>query len=169
MPADDTTYKTAMRLLAGGVTIVATRHNGQVSGLTATAVCSLALSPPRVLACVNHAGVTYELIAKSRIMSVNLLAEGQEELAQRFAAKRAAQTEDRFANTEWLTLVTGAPLLADGLAALDCRVTDIMPLDTHAILIGVVEDVHFGPRRTPLVHFDGGYTTVLTALTETTS
>ena len=169
MPADDTTYKTAMRLLAGGVTIVATRHNGQVSGLTATAVCSLALSPPRVLACVNHAGVTYELIAKSRIMSVNLLAEGQEELAQRFAAKRAAQTEDRFANTEWLTLVTGAPLLADGLAALDCRVTDIMPLDTHAILIGVVEDVHFGPRRPPLVHFDGGYTTVLTALTETTS
>lgn len=169
MPADDTTYKTAMRLLAGGVTIVATRHNGQVSGLTATAVCSLALSPPRVLACVNHAGVTYELIAKSRIMSVNLLAEGQEELAQRFAAKRAAQTEDRFANTEWLTLVTGAPLLADGLAALDCRVTDIMPLDTHAILIGVVEDVHFGPRRPPLVHFDGGYTTVLAALTETTS
>jgi flavin reductase (DIM6/NTAB) family NADH-FMN oxidoreductase RutF len=169
MPADDTTYKTAMRLLAGGVTIVATRHNGQVSGLTATAVCSLALSPPRVLACVNHAGVTYELIAKSRIMSVNLLAEGQEELARRFAAKRAAQTEDRFANTEWLTLVTGAPLLADGLAALDCRVTDIMPLDTHAILIGVVEDVHFGPWRPPLVHFDGGYTTVLTALTETTS
>src|SRR6266446_1108099 len=92
MAADDATFKTAMRLLAGGVTIVATSCDGQVSGLTATAVCSLALSPPRVLACVNHAGVTYELISKSRIMSVNLLAEGQEDLAQRFAAKRASQT-----------------------------------------------------------------------------
>lgn len=169
MAADDATFKTAMRLLAGGVTIVATSCDGQVSGLTATAVCSLALSPPRVLACVNHAGVTYELISKSRIMSVNLLAEGQEDLAQRFAAKRASQSEDRFANTQLLTSVTGAPLLADALAALDCRVTDIMPLDTHAILIGVVQDVHFGPRRPPLVHFDGGYTTVLTALSETDS
>src|SRR5882672_10303720 len=169
MPADDSTFKTAMRLLAGGVTIVATRHDGLNSGLTATAVCSLALSPPRVLACVNHAGVTYELIAKSRIMSVNLLAVGQEELAQRFAAKRATQTEDRFADSRWLTSVTGAPLLADALAALDCRVTDIMPLDTHAIVIGVVEDVHFGPRRQPLVHFDGGYTSVLAAFSENLS
>ena len=169
MTADDATFKTAMRLLAGGVTIVATSLDGENSGLTATAVCSLALSPPRVLACVNHAGRTYELLSKSRIMSVNLLAEGQEELARRFAAKRAGQAEDRFANSDWRTSVTGAPLLADGLAALDCRVTDIMPLDTHAILVGVVESIHFGPRGRPLVHFEGGYTSLLSALADTMS
>ena len=169
MTADDATFKTAMRLLAGGVTIVATSLGGENSGLTATAVCSLALSPPRVLACVNHAGRTYELLSKSRIMSVNLLAEGQEELARRFAAKRAGQAEDRFANSDWRTSVTGAPLLADGLAALDCRVTDIMPLDTHAILVGVVESIHFGPRGRPLVHFEGGYTSLLSALADTMS
>jgi flavin reductase (DIM6/NTAB) family NADH-FMN oxidoreductase RutF len=169
MTADDTTFKNAMRLLAGGVTIVATSLDGENSGLTATAVCSLALSPPRVLACVNHAGRTYELLSKSRIMSVNLLAEGHEELARRFAAKRATQVEDRFANSEWRTSITGAPLFADALAALDCRVTDIMPLDTHAILVGVVEDIHFGPRGRPLVHFDGGYTSLLAALADTMS
>lgn len=166
MSADDASFKTAMRLLAGGVTIVATSFNGESSGLTATAVCSLALSPPRVLACVNHAGRTYELLSKSRIMSVNLLAEGHEDMARRFAAKRAGQVEDRFANCEWRTAATGAPLFADGLAALDCRITDIMPLDTHAILVGVVEDIHFGPRARPLVHFEGGYTSLLSALSE---
>jgi len=51
---------------------------------------------------------------------------------------------------------TGAPLLADALAALDCRVTEIIPLDTHAILIGVVEDIIFGPQRLPLIHFEPG-------------
>jgi|SRR5262249_287379 len=164
---DDSTYRRAMRLLAGGVTIVATSFQGEKSGLTATAVCSLALSPPRVLACVNLAGVTYELIAKSRIMSVNLLADGHAELAQRFAAKRATQTEDRFANSTWRAAKTGAPLLADALAALDCRVTDIIQLETHAIVthaivIGVVEDIIFGPHRPPLVHFEGGYTSLST-------
>lgn len=168
MSADDVTFKSAMRLLAGGVTIVATSYyEGESSGLTATAVCSLALSPPRVLACVNRGGRTYELLSKSRIMSVNLLAVGHEELARRFAAKRASHVEDRFAGAEWLTARTGAPLLADALAALDCRVTDIMPLDTHAILVGLVEDIHFGPRRPPLVHFEGGYTSLLAALAET--
>jgi len=160
MAADDNTYKSAMRLLAGGVTIVATSWEGERSGLTATAVCSLALSPPRVLACVNLAGVTYELISKSRIMSVNLLAEHHAELAHRFAAKRASQTDDRFADSVWRTAATGAPLLADALAALDCRLTDIIPLDTHAILIGTVEEILFGPHRPPLVHFAGGYTSL---------
>lgn len=169
MTADDVTFKSAMRLLAGGVTIVATSLNDEKCGMTATAVCSLALSPPRVLACVNHAGRTYELLSKSRIMSVNLLAESHEELARRFAAKRAGEVDDRFANSEWRTLATGAPLFSDALAALDCRITDIMPLDTHAIFVGVVEDIHFGPRGRPLVHFEGGYTSLLSKLADTVS
>jgi flavin reductase (DIM6/NTAB) family NADH-FMN oxidoreductase RutF len=97
-------------------------------------------------------------------MSVNLLAREHEHLAERFAAKRAALDEDRFVSGEWKDSVTGAPVLADALAALDCRVTDIIPLDTHAILIGVVEDVLFGPRRPPLIHFEAGFTSVLAAL-----
>ena len=56
--------------------------------------------------------------------------------------------------------MTGAPLLADALAALDCRVTEIIPLDTHAILIGVVEDILFGPHREPLIHFEAGFTSI---------
>jgi flavin reductase (DIM6/NTAB) family NADH-FMN oxidoreductase RutF len=169
MTADDATFKSAMRLLAGGVTIIATSLDGERSGMTATAVCSLALSPPRVLVCVNHAGRTYELLSKSRIMSVNLLAEGHEEMARRFAARRTGPAEDRFANSEWRILATGAPVFSEALAAFDCRVTDIMPLDTHAILVGVVEDIHFGPRARPLVHFESGYTSLLSKFADTMS
>ena len=61
------------------------------------------------------------------------------------------------------------PCSAGALAALDCRVTDIMPLDTHSILIGVVEDILFGPRGRRSIHFEGGYTSLLSALSETLS
>jgi flavin reductase (DIM6/NTAB) family NADH-FMN oxidoreductase RutF len=158
-----------MRLLAGGVTIVASAFEGRRSGLTATAVCSLALSPPRILASINVLGQTYELVSKSRCMSINLLATDHERLAERFAAKRARETEDRFIYGDWKAGATGAPMLTDALASLDCRVTDIIPLDTHAILIGVVEDVLFGPRRAPLIHFEAGYTSILESLREKTS
>jgi cob(II)yrinic acid a,c-diamide reductase len=65
--------------------------------------------------------------------------------------------------------MTGAPILADGLAALDCRVTNIIPLDTHAILIGEVQDIVFGPHAAPLIHFEAAYTSILAAHSETTS
>ena len=158
-----------MRLLAGGVTIVATAFEGRRSGLTATAVCSLALAPPRILVSINMQGLTYEFVSRSRCMSVNLLAKDHENLAERFAAKRAARDENRFVLGEWKTKLTGAPLLTDALAALDCQVTEIIPLDTHAILIGVVEDVMFGPRRPPLIHFEAGFTSVLAPLPENMS
>jgi flavin reductase (DIM6/NTAB) family NADH-FMN oxidoreductase RutF len=167
MPAEDVTFKHAMRRLASGVTIVATKWEGERSGLTATAICSLALSPPRVLASVNMQGLTYGLLAKSRCMSVNVLAEEHEELAHRFATKRAHSDEDRFSIGNWQERVTGAPVLADALAGLDCSITQIVPLDTHAILIGVVEDVAFGANRAPLINFEGTYTSLLAALRET--
>jgi flavin reductase (DIM6/NTAB) family NADH-FMN oxidoreductase RutF len=161
LPVEDATFRNSMRLLASGVTIVATTFEGRRSGLTATAVCSLALSPPRVLASINMQGHTYGLVSESRCMSVNLLAQDHQVLAERFAAKRAAEDEDRFVYGEWKTAATGAPMLADALAALDCRVTEIIPLDTHAILIGVVEDIIFGPQRPPLIHFGAEFTSIL--------
>ena len=158
-----------MRLLASGVTIVASAFEGRRSGLTATAVCSLALAPPRILVSINVQGHTYDVVTKSRCMSVNLLAQDHERLAEFFAAKRAAEDTDRFIHGDWTTRMTGTPILADALAALDCRVTDIIPLDTHAILIGVVEDIIFGPPRPPLIHFEAGFTSILAPLPERTS
>src|SRR5262249_21958855 len=136
------------------------------SGLTATAVCSLALSPPRILACINRQGHTLDLISKSRCMSVNLLAQDQEALARRFAVARSANDEDRFALGNWGERATGSPLLLEALAALDCRVAEIMPLDTHAIVIAVVEDILFGLTRAPLIRFESIYTTILSTLPE---
>ena len=169
MPAEDATFKSAMRLLASGVTIVASEWEGKRSGLTATAVCSLALSPPRVLASVNKGGLSYEFLEKSRSMSVNLLAEDHKELAQHFAARRTHRDDDRFAIGNWRPRVTGAPVLIDALAGLDCRITEIVTLDTHAILIGTVEDIVFGPRRAPLIHFESAYSSLMGLSRETLS
>ena len=169
MTADDAVFRKSMRLLASGVTIVASAHDGRRSGLTATAVCSLALSPPRILASINVQGHTYEIVSKSRCMSVNVLSESQQELAERFAAKRASEDADRFIHGDWTTRTTGAPLLADALVALDCRVTNIIPLDSHAILIGEVVDIVFGPHAAPLIHFEAAYTSILAGHREPTT
>jgi flavin reductase (DIM6/NTAB) family NADH-FMN oxidoreductase RutF len=158
MPCEDTEFRQAMRLLAGGVAIIATAHNGQRSGLTATAVCSLAISPARILTCINLKGYTFELLSRSRCMSVNVLAEDHQCVADRFAGKlKMEDCDQRFVGSDWRAHVTGAPLLADALVALDCTISQMTILDTHAIVIGLVERATFGAVRPPLLHFDGGF------------
>jgi flavin reductase (NADH) len=161
MAADE--FRGAMRLLAGAVTLIGTRFGDERSALTATAVCSLATAPARVLACINISGHTYHILSRSRCMSVNLLAHDQEELAQRFAGRLGARDDDHFARAAWRESVTGAPLLTDALATLDCRVAQMTVLDTHAIVIGTVLEVRLGPWRPPLLYFEGAFTTVLSA------
>jgi flavin reductase (NADH)/flavin reductase len=160
MPCQDADFRKAMRLLASGVTVIATAHDGRRSGLTATAVCSLALAPARILACINVAGYTYALLSRSRRASVNILAEDQQAVADRFAG-RAGDTDGdgRFADAEWRGNGTGVPMLVGALAALDCSIVQMSVLDTHAIVIGVVENAIFGPLRRPLIHFEAAYTT----------
>ena len=160
MPCQDTDFRKAMRLLASGVTVIATAHNGRRSGLTATAVCSLALAPARILACINVAGYTYALLSGSRRASVNILAEDQQAVADRFAGRAGdADRDDRFGGADWRSNGAGVPVLVGALAALECSIVQMSVLDTHAIDIGVVENAVFGPLRRPLIHFEAAYTT----------
>jgi flavin reductase (DIM6/NTAB) family NADH-FMN oxidoreductase RutF len=153
-------FRQAMRCLAGAVTIVATRSGDQRSGLTATAVCSFSLTPPRLLACVNVQGTTFRLIASSRCMSVNVLARSQETLARRFAGLLGSISDERFEHVEWCQLVTGAPVLKSALAGFDCSVDEMFVAQTHAIVIGEVKQVLIGTAEPPLLYLDGRFTTI---------
>lgn len=159
MSIDETQFRAGMRLLAGGVTIISTEHQGLCVGLTATAVCSLSVDPPRLLACVNRGGSTYACIRASRHLCVNLLTFEQHLLARGFAG--ASPIGGRFALGDWSRLVSGMPALDGALAVFDCAVAEIVDTGSHGILICDVLAVRTtdGAHR-PLVYCNGGYASV---------
>lgn len=128
-------FRRAMRSLAGGVTLICTDHEGERSGLTATAVCSVSAEPPSLLVCVNRNGDAHEKISASGILSVNVLTFDQEALAKRFAGVDGAKGGDKFSTGRWTTLTTGAPILKDALANFDCEVVERVRTGTHTIFI----------------------------------
>src|SRR6266849_7177996 len=71
---DPGVFRQGMRQLVGGVTLITTHYAGRNVGLTATAVCSLSATPPRLIVCVNSKGATYKALCASRRMGVNVLA-----------------------------------------------------------------------------------------------
>ena len=153
------TFKQGMRRLCGGVTIVTTREGAQAGGLTATAVCSLSAAPPRLLACINRGGITYRMIAESRIFCVNVLSADQQDLAACFAGMMNMGERDRFELGDWTDLGTGAPALKDALAAFDCRVSSIVDTGSHAIIIGDIMDIRTKDPELPLLYMDGQFLT----------
>lgn len=137
-----------------GVAIVATmREDGVPCGLTANAVASVSLEPPLVLACIERAADTHDWIGVRGYFSVNMLNESQERLARRFATLEA---EHKFAGVAYRTEVTGAPVLEDALAWVDCRLTQHHPAGDHTIYVGEVV-AGDAVQGTPLLYYRGGY------------
>lgn len=157
--ADPADFVQAMRQFTGAVTIITTIQNGARTGLTATAVASLTAEPPRILICVNKTASAHEPIAQGGPFCVNVLGTQHVTIANRFAGRAAVDGEARFnADATWITLATGAPVLADALASFDCTVQARFDYGTHTVYVG---DVRAAIARagTPLLYSSGAYAT----------
>lgn len=154
---DGGSYRAVMRHQTGAVTVIAAGLVGSRAGLTATSVSSLSDSPPTILACVHRSSAAHERIVRAKAFSVNLLASDQQEVAERFAGRRGLRGEDRFQGLEWVTMRSGAPILAGALASLDCELLDQHSFTTHSIFIGRVLDGQFQGEKQPLLYFRGDF------------
>jgi len=151
-------FRLAMRALAGAVSVLTIGQGADRVGFTATSVSSFSMEPPRISAFVNKNSSSWPVLQRCRAFAVNVLGEGQEMIAERFAGRGGTRGADRFAGAEWVTAATGTPLLADALVAIDCELEEAIERHTHAILIGDVRAVRLGGRDVdPLLYWHGRY------------
>ncbi len=154
-PADaaSAAFRLAMREFASGVAIVTCGQGEMRAGCTATALSSLSLAPPSLIVCIDHKASTLARLRESGAFAVNVLGARHEALAARFAGRGGVKGPDRFAQGEWVALETGAPVLSDALAGIDCQVDEIIDRHTHAIIIGAVAAVRRGSHDAALLHW----------------
>jgi len=157
MPIDSATYRHAISRFLTGVTIVTTAVEGKPSGLTATAIASVTLEPPTLLACLNRESTTCLAIAQAGRFTVNILASEQTELAKLFASRDADKFQQLAARGQEIELsALGTPLLAGALASLDCTVCATTDVGTHRIFFGEVQHVRCA-EGAPLGYFRGAF------------
>ncbi len=118
-----------------GVVVITTKMGQKLNGMSAAWVSRAAEQPFLVMASVYKKNYSHDLIKSSRIFTVNYLQEGQQRLAIHFG-KQSGQDVDKFRKVPYYTEKTGAPILKDCLAYLDCRVIDQMDSGDHTIFLG---------------------------------
>jgi flavin reductase (DIM6/NTAB) family NADH-FMN oxidoreductase RutF len=146
-------FRLAMREFANGVTLIATGHGKQRAGCTATSLCSLSLDPPSLIVCITLESTTLAALRANKTFGVSILGGAHSELADRFAGRTGVKGAARFAGAEWISLATGAPLLGDALACIDCTLEEVLERHTHAIVVGRVVAVRRGGNAPALVHW----------------
>ncbi|WP_246519938.1 flavin reductase family protein [Ancylobacter lacus] len=149
-------FRAAMRELAGGVTIITAAGPNGPRGLTATAVCSVSAEPPTLLVCVNRATEGHGAIDGAGSFCVNVTATEHRDLAEHFAGRGGLRGAERFLHGRWDTLATGAPVLADALAAFDCRVIQRLDWGTHTVFLGAVAATRIAAAERPALVYRGG-------------
>ncbi len=152
-------FRHVMRHWASTVTVVTTRTDEVIYGLTVTAFASLSAQPPMVFVSIDRQTHSHPLIERSGIFCVNFLAPGMAHVSDRFAGR--VPCEDRFAGLTHHRAATGAPVLDDAIAFLDCRVAESLITGDHTLFVGQVEVAAIQkPGQSPLLYFQGDYHTV---------
>ncbi|GAB5492359.1 MAG: flavin reductase family protein [Phototrophicaceae bacterium] len=164
MPINPEDFRDVLRHFPAGVTLVTVKAGEETHGLTVSAFVSVSPTPPLISVIIDHKGRGYDLLEHSNaVFAVNILRAGQEEISNRFAFSQ----EDRFAMGNWTTAVTGAPVLSDALAWLDCTVYSRHTAGTHTIYIGEVQASKvIEPDAAPLVYWNRAYRSVVEPVNE---
>ena len=146
----------AMGRFATGVTVVTTKNNDEINGMTANALTSVSLEPPLVLVCIDRDNYTSKLINESKVFALNILGNDQQELSDIFARPGAGKA-DNLHDLKTSEAVTGAPIIDGCLSYLDCRVTKVYAEGDHNIFIGEVVGAGADRDNDPLIFWNGGY------------
>jgi len=142
-----------MGMFATGVTVISIKNGDETWGMTANAVTSLSLDPPLVLVAVEKEGKTHPIISGAGQFAVNILAEDQKEISDRYAFKGPRD----FSNLDTKTAVTGSPIIEGSLGWVDCKTKEVLAGGDHDIFVGEILDGGAPESGSPLCYFGGKY------------
>lgn len=151
--ADD--FRQSMRRLAASVTVISLSDGESRYGMTATAVASLSVLPPSLVACVNNMGAFYKYVKSCARFCVNILHCDQREISEAFSSRLSH--DERFWHGEWDYDAQVVPYLKSAQANIFCNKVKLIPFGSHDIVIGEVYSAQFRNDVAPLIYCGGSY------------
>jgi flavin reductase (DIM6/NTAB) family NADH-FMN oxidoreductase RutF len=143
---DPALLREALGSVRSPVAVVTSFLDGRPHGATVSAFCSLSVTPPLVLTAVDAKSELLTLLRDAGAYGINVLADGQQDLARTFARTGG----DPFDGVSW-TLENGVPRLAGAASWVMCRLEDLLPGGDHLIAIGHVVHAEAGDAE-PLLY-----------------
>lgn len=145
-----------MRKWVTGVSVVTAEHNGVIHGMTVGSLVSVSIDPPHVAVTLANDTRTFKMVEATGLFGVTILAQDQQEVADRFAGV-IADSADRMAGLAMIRLAEQIPVLANGLGQLACRVVHQYRMPMSTLLVGEVLETRKNDSTMSLVYGNRKY------------
>jgi flavin reductase (DIM6/NTAB) family NADH-FMN oxidoreductase RutF len=153
-PSDRRSFRSALGRFASGLTVITCRNDDRLDGMTCQSFASVSLEPPLISICLTEGSATLAAIDEAGSFCVNVLAEDQQWLSDRFGRPHPG----RWHGMPWSPTTAGHPALAGCLAWLGCEPAARVPAGDHVIIVAAVRELRLGdPTGRPLLYFSGDY------------
>jgi flavin reductase (DIM6/NTAB) family NADH-FMN oxidoreductase RutF len=153
-PAFDVrSFRRALGHFPTGVCVVTSQVDGVRVGMTVSSFNSLSLEPPLILFGIDGRTTGLSLWRKAKGYAVNMLAENQKDLSDRFAKSGSNKWE----GTTYADGLFGSPLLPGTAAVLECGAWATHAGGDHLLFIAEVKRFRTFADRRPLVFSKGRY------------
>ncbi|GAA2027082.1 flavin reductase family protein [Pseudokineococcus marinus] len=157
-PVDVDEYRRAAGRFASGVCVVSTRLRGHDHAITLSSFASVSLDPVLVLVCVHADARFYDAVEETGTWGLSVLA-ARARPAATWLATPGRPVVDQLARVPHRRgPLTGAALLEESVATMECATEAEHPAGTHVVLVGRVLGVSLAPEdERPLLHHRGAY------------
>jgi flavin reductase (DIM6/NTAB) family NADH-FMN oxidoreductase RutF len=144
------------RYILNGVSVVGSVKGDQINAMTAAWVCRASIDPPMAMVGISPKRRSYPMIKESGVFTISVLREGQTDVARHFG-RTPKFGADKFEDHSYQIGITGAPLLDDCLAWIECRVVSSFVTGDHEWFVGeVLKEEVSGPGE-PLIYRRSDY------------
>jgi flavin reductase (DIM6/NTAB) family NADH-FMN oxidoreductase RutF len=158
IPVDAGAFRRAAGRLPTGIVVVSTSLDGVDHAMTVSAFTSVSLDPLLVLFCAEKIARFHDVVLAADSWAVSILNEESEKIARWLAARGRPLEGQLDAQPHHPGPLTGAPILSDALAAMECRTTAVHDGGDHSIVVGHVIGVSEPcPGGRPLLYYGGRY------------
>jgi flavin reductase (DIM6/NTAB) family NADH-FMN oxidoreductase RutF len=143
---DQDAKKTALRMIPYGLYVLTAESPAGVAAATVNWVTQASFAPPLLAVGVKADSHAHAVIKESNAFALNVLGKGQQGVAFTFF-KPAARQGSTISGEPCRAGTTGAPILTNAPAFVECRVVATVEKGDHSVFVGEV--VEAGVARPP--------------------
>ncbi|MCS7045828.1 MAG: flavin reductase family protein [Gemmataceae bacterium] len=153
MKAGDAEHRLAAALgrIPSGIFVVTARRGSAATGMLASWVQQCSFQPPRLTLAVKPQRPVAAWLSLGDRFTLNILEASQTDMVAHFG-KGFALADDAFHGVNLRERDDGAPVLAEALAFLDCRVVQRVPAGDHDLVIADLEAGDLIGDGQPMIH-----------------
>jgi flavin reductase (DIM6/NTAB) family NADH-FMN oxidoreductase RutF len=135
------TYEVAdfMQTITTGVYVVGVSDGHRTNAFTASSVVPVSFKPVIVAVAFGVDHASRPVLHAGRAFTINVLKRDQMEMASHFGAV-SGRHANKLADVRWRPGLSGAPILLDSLAYIECELASTVAAGDHELALGRVID-----------------------------